>query len=127
MIKEVRPMRTLRWLVVTAVVLSLSGLAGPAPVDAQDRSQAEEGIVALAAEPRSLLPNTIVDWTTNDQVEHMYDRLVDRDPKTYKPAPMLATGWKVVNDTTWEFTLKQGVKFHNGEPFNATSVKATMD
>ena len=31
------------------------------------------------------------------------------------------------NDTTWEFTLKQGVKFHNGEPFNAQSVKATMD
>jgi peptide/nickel transport system substrate-binding protein len=40
---------------------------------------------------------------------------------------MLATGWKVVNDTTWEFTLRQGVKFHNGEPFNAQSVKATMD
>ena len=40
---------------------------------------------------------------------------------------MLATGWKIVNDTTWEFTLRQGVKFHNGEPFNAASVKATMD
>src|SRR5262249_3989369 len=127
MIKEVRPMRTMRWRVVTAVVLSLSGLADPAPVDAQDRSKTKEVIVAFAAEPRSLLPNTIVDWTTNDQVEHMYDRLVDRDPKTYKPAPMLATSWKVVNDTTWEFTLRQGVKFHNGEPFTAASVKATMD
>ena len=83
--------------------------------------------LAFAAEPRSLLPNTIVDWTTNNQLEHMYDRLVDRDAKTYKPSPMLATGWKVVNDTTWEFTLEQGVKFHNGEPFNAASVKATMD
>ena len=38
----------------------------------------------------------------------MYDRLVDRDPKTYKPTPMLATSWKVVNDTTWEFTLRTG-------------------
>src|SRR5215471_5383688 len=127
MIKEVRPMRTLRWLVVTAVVLSLSGLADPAPVEAQDRSKTKEIIVAFAAEPRTLLPNTIVDWTTNDQVEHIYDRLVDRDAKTYKPAPMLATGWKIVNETTWEFTLRQGVKFQNGEPFNAASVKATMD
>jgi ABC-type transport system substrate-binding protein len=40
---------------------------------------------------------------------------------------MLATGWKIVNDTTWEFTLRQGVKFHNGEPFNAQSVKATLE
>src|SRR5262249_39986399 len=127
MIKEVRPMRTMRWLVVTAVVLSLSGLADPAPVDAQDRSKTKGVIVAFAAEPRALLPHTLLASTTNDQAGHMYHRRRDRDPKTYKPAPMLATGWKVVNDTTWEFTLKQGVKFHNGEPFNATSVKATMD
>jgi len=120
-------MRTLRWLVVLAVVLPLSGLADPAPAGAQDRSKTKEVIVAFAAEPRTLLPDTIVDWTTNVQLENMYDRLVDRDAKTYKPAPMLATSWKIVNDTTWEFTLRQNVKFHNGEPFNAASVRATMD
>src|SRR3989475_9108592 len=121
-------MRHLRSVTVLAPLLCLlPSLAGPAPAPAQDRARTKDVIVAFAAEPRSLLPNTIVDWTTNDQVEHMYDRLVDRDPKTYKPAPMLATGWKVVNDTTWEFALRQGVKFHNGEPFNAASVKATMD
>ena len=111
-------------LVVLAFALALFATG---PAGAQDRARSKEVVVALAAEPRSLLPNTIVDWTTNNQLEHMYDRLVDRDAKSYKPAPMLATGWKVVNDTTWEFTLKQGVKFHNGEPFNAQSVKATMD
>ena len=115
-----------RCLAAVAVVLALAIPAAP-PAGAQDRSRSKEVIVAFAAEPRSILPNTIVDWTTNTQVEHIYDRLVDRDPKSYKPAPMLATGWKVVNDTTWEFTLRQGVKFHNGEPFNAQSVKATMD
>ncbi|PYO58671.1 MAG: hypothetical protein DMD83_02750, partial [Candidatus Rokuibacteriota bacterium] len=119
-------MQQLRSLVLLAALLCLS-MPPAGPALAQDRARAKEVIVAFAAEPRSLLPNTIVDWTTNDQVEHMYDRLVDRDPKTYKPAPMLATGWKVVNDTTWEFALRQGVKFHNGEPFNAASVKATMD
>ena len=60
----------------------------------------------------------IVDWTTNNMLEHIYDRLLDRDSKTFKPKPMLATEWKIVNDTTWEFKLRKGVKFHNGEPFN---------
>src|SRR5215470_3820626 len=111
----------------TLVALAGALLAAATPSPAQDRARAKEVIVGFAAEPRSLLPNTIVDWTTNDQLEHMYDRLVDRDAKAYKPIPMLATGWKIVNDTTWEFTLRQGVKFHNGEPFTAASVKATMD
>jgi peptide/nickel transport system substrate-binding protein len=112
-----------RRIVLAAIVMLVVPVLG----SAQDRSRTKEVVLAFAAEPRSLLPNTIVDWTTNDQVEHMYDRLVDRDPKSYKPAPMLATGWKVVNDTTWEFALRQGIRFHNGEPFTAASVKATMD
>ena len=114
-------------LAIVVTLLSVFALGGPLSAQAQDRAKTKEVVVAFAAEPRTLLPNTIVDWTTNDQVEHIYDRLVDRDAKNYKPAPMLATGWKIVNDTTWEFTLRQGVKFQNGEPFNAASVKATMD
>ncbi len=115
----------MRILRSVAAALALLGLVAPA--EAQSRAAAKEVIVALAAEPRSLLPNTIVDWTTHTQLEHIYDRLVDRDPKSYKPIPALATSWRIVNDTTWEFTLRQGVKFHNGEPFNAQSVKATFD
>jgi len=107
-----------------AAILTILSWAAPAP--AQDRMKAEEVVVAFAAEPRTLLPNTIVDWTTNNMIEHMYDRLVDRDPKTYKPIPMLATSWRVVDNTTWEFALRKGVKFHNGEEFTAESVKATM-
>ncbi len=98
-----------------------------APVEAQDRARTKEVVVGFGAEPRTLLGVTIVDWTTNSQIEHIYDRLLDRDAATLKPKPMLATGWKVVDDTTWEFTLRKNVKFHNGEPFTAQSVKATMD
>src|SRR5213083_3174425 len=104
-----------------AVALALIG-AGAAP--AQDRARTKEVVIGLGAEPRTMLAVTIVDWTTNTQLEHIYDRLLDRDPRTLKPKPMLATGWKIVNDTTWEFTLRQGVRFHNGEAFNADSVKA---
>ncbi|HEV8615221.1 MAG TPA: ABC transporter substrate-binding protein [Methylomirabilota bacterium] len=117
-----------RWTAVVAFALVVAMAVTAAPtVQAQDRVKTKEVVVGLAAEPRTLLAVTIVDWTTNAQIEHIYDRLLDRDAKTLKPKPMLATSFKVVNDTTWEFTLRKGVKFHNGEPFDAQSIKATMD
>ena len=115
-------MRRLIALVPLAIVLILFD---PAAAGAQGRGK--EIVVGLGAEPRTMLAVTIVDWTTNNMLEHIYDRLLDRDAKTFKPKPMLAESWKIVNDTTWEFKLRKGVKFHNGEPFTAQSVKATID
>jgi peptide/nickel transport system substrate-binding protein len=114
-------------IAAVAVVAMLAAVLAAGPAQAQDRARTKEIVVGLGAEPRTLLGVTIVDWTTNNMLEHIYDRLLDRDAKTLKPKPMLATAWKVINDTTWEFSLRQGVKFHNGEPFNAQSVKATFD
>ena len=119
-------MGTKRRLVVAVLaVVVLAGLGTTAA--AQDRVKTKEVVVGLGAEPRTLLAVTIVDWTTNNMLEHIYDRLLDRDAKTFKPKPMLATEWKIVNDTTWEFKLRRNVKFHNGEPFTAASVKATIE
>jgi peptide/nickel transport system substrate-binding protein len=117
-----RPTTPVALLALLALAVALAS-----PAAAQDRARTKEVVIALGAEPRTMLAVTIVDWTTNTQLEHIYDRLLDRDAKTLKPKPMLATGWKIVNDTTWEFTLRQGVKFHNGEPFTAHSVKATLE
>ena len=111
-----------RFVTALAVVVALAGSAL-----AQDRVKRKEIVVGLGAEPRTMLAVTIVDWTTNNMLEHIYDRLLDRDPASFKPMPMLATSWKIVNDTTWEFVLRKGVKFHNGEPFTAQSVKATLE
>src|SRR2546428_12145764 len=112
--------------VATLAALFVAALT-VASAHAQDRSKTKEVVVGLGAEPRTMLAVTIVDWTTNNMLEHMYDRLLDRDAKTFKPKPMLAESWRIVNDTTWEFKLRKGVKFHNGEPFTAQSVKATID
>ncbi len=57
---------------------------------------------------------------------HFYDSLVEWD-KQGNLVPMLAESWRSLDDKTWEFKLRKGVKFHNGEPFTAESVKFTLE
>ncbi|MBL8701474.1 MAG: ABC transporter substrate-binding protein [Alphaproteobacteria bacterium] len=59
-------------------------------------------------------------------VDNIFDTLVMRD-KDMKLVPGLAESWKSIDDTTWEFKLRSGVKFHNGEAFDANAVKFTID
>lgn len=56
----------------------------------------------------------------------IFDALTRVDNKGIVRA-RLATYWKLMDPTTWRFTLRQGVKFSNGEAFNAAAVKATVD
>ena len=57
---------------------------------------------------------------------NMYDSLLHKNPKLgYEPS--LATEWRPVDDNTWEFKLRKGVRFHNGDAFSAADVKFTFD
>lgn len=57
----------------------------------------------------------------------IYDRLINFDAKTLAPAPGLATAWKYAKPDVLEMTLRDGVKFHDGTPFNAAAVKFNLD
>jgi peptide/nickel transport system substrate-binding protein len=59
--------------------------------------------------------------TTNSILQHAYEGLT-RYTKDYKIEPALATGWKQLSDTHWRFTLRKGVRFHDGSPFSADDV-----
>ncbi len=55
-----------------------------------------------------------------------WDMLAYRDPDTFRNVPALATGWTQVDPLTLEFTLRPGVKFHNGDAFGADDVVYTI-
>jgi len=57
----------------------------------------------------------------------MYETLVSTETSALKVTPLLATSWKLIDDKTWEFKLRTGVKFHNGEDFDANSVKFSLE
>lgn len=83
-------------------------------------------VVAQNADAATLDPQKQGKMPDMNILINMFDTLVTRDADN-KLAPALATEWKAVNDTTWEFKLRDGVKFHDGEPFNADVVKYSID
>lgn len=59
--------------------------------------------------------------------QQVWDTLIYRDPKTGEYKGQLATAWKWIDEKTLEFELRQNVKFHNGEEFDADDVVYTMN
>ncbi len=55
----------------------------------------------------------------------LYNSLVGKDADAHW-TPGLATAWKQVDDRTWEFSLRQGVRFNDGAPFTADDVIASL-
>jgi peptide/nickel transport system substrate-binding protein len=74
----------------------------------------------------SLDPTDYRDRNTQVALKNMFDSLTTRD-KDLKVVPQLAESWKILDDTTWEFKLRRGVKFHNGDDFTSKDVKFTLD
>lgn len=58
-------------------------------------------------------------------LNHVYEGLVRFD-KNFRIEPALAESWKIIEPTVWQFTLRKGVKFHNGEAFTADDVIASL-
>jgi len=61
-------------------------------------------------------------WITLNVFEHLME--VDKDGVL---VPRLATGWQWLDERTLEVKLRQGVKFHNGEKFDAEIVKLNWE
>ncbi len=83
-------------------------------------------VVAQGVDPTTLDPQDHEETPAYNVLLNLYDTLLVRD-KNLKITPWLATSYKLINPTTWEFKLRQGVKFTNGEEFDAEVAKFSLE
>ena len=98
---------------IAGILVAALGTAGTAG--------ARELSVGLASAPTSMDPHVQNFWPNNSMASHIFDGLVHQDENQHL-RPGLAVAWKAVDGTTWEFRLREGVKFHDGSPFTADDV-----
>ena len=116
-----RVRRSVAWVMITVGVLAL-GI--PTTGVAQPRGQL---VAALDSDRETLDPHQATGTIDYMVLMHIFDHLIARNPETMKLVGGLAESWRTVDDLTWEFKLRKGVKFQNGEPVNATAVKFSID
>jgi peptide/nickel transport system substrate-binding protein len=84
-------------------------------------ASAQELKIGLSAEPTAMDPHFHNLTPNNSLLKHIYDRVTEQDEnQTVKPA--LAQSWRTIDDKTWEFKLRPGVKFSDGSDFTANDV-----
>lgn len=97
-----------------------SGAETPAPAATKDTL-----IVAQGADAVTLDPHGTNDQPSSRVMKQIYETLVNQN-ENMELEPGLAESWEQVDELTFEFELKQGVKFHNGEELTANDVKFTI-
>jgi len=101
-------------------VLVLLGLPGAA-------AQPKPVVVVQSGETATLDWHMHCDKNAHEPDRQIFDTLLRRDLKTLKLEGNLAESWRLLTDTTWQFKLRRGIKFHNGEPFDAAAVKFSVE
>jgi peptide/nickel transport system substrate-binding protein len=118
-----RTMRTHSWGPLAVLPLALALAGGPV-------AAAEEGeiVVVLSEEPDIIDPCEASRSNVGRIVkQNVTETLTEIDPDDGSITPRLATEWEQVDDLTWRFKLREGVTFHDGEPFNAEAVKTAIE
>ena len=82
--------------------------------------------IALSADVTSIDPHYHNLTPNNNIAEHIFETLITKDARS-RLKPALAESWRAVDDLTWEFKLRRGVKFHDGSDFTAQDVVFTLD
>lgn len=118
-------MRRRSWLLGTALAAGLAAMPAGTPAWAQKAND------TLRIAWRDTIAN--IDPYYNQLrsglvlAHQVWDGLLYRDPETFQIKPLLAKSFRWVDDTTLEFELRPGVKFHNGDAFSADDVVYTIN
>ncbi len=86
---------------------------------APEPTEGEELVIATHAENQAMQAQQTYKEVNSPGLRNVIEQLVGMDPDTGDLIPMLATEWEQVDDLTWRFTLREGVEFHDGSPFDA--------
>lgn len=117
---------TRRGLMAAAAGATLA--LGSAPLPAAAQTPPDVLIVGQIAEPKSLDPAAVTAVNDFRILVNLYEGLTRYKDGTLQPEPALATDWEISEDgTVYTFTLREGVTFHDGTPFNAEAVKFNFD
>ena len=128
-------MRTRNRIVALGVGLLLlagcgaSGQSGSAaPSASGTAAQPSNAVVTVAvqADPPTLDPQKPGGPVGDNFYRNLFDTLLQQDPQG-KIIPGIATKWEQLDTTTWQFTLRSGAKFTDGEPVDAAAVKFTVE
>jgi peptide/nickel transport system substrate-binding protein len=85
-------------------------------------------VVGQVAEPQALDPHAVTAVNDFRILMNIYDGLVRYASGTLEVEPSLATSWDISDDgTVYTFSLREGVSFHDGSPFNAEAVVFNFD
>ena len=110
-----------RWFLIPLVLALVA--VGPLPADAQPKDTLT---VALVSHAPTLDPHMHFERVGILVNINMFDSLLHKNARLeYEPS--LATSWKALSDTQWEFKLRKGVKFHNGETMTPDDVKYSFE
>ncbi len=103
---------------IAAAALAACALAAPA--------LAQRSLTMGVQTPPSALDPHFHNTTQNSMMlMQIFERLFELDNRAV-PQPRLATGMRMIDDLTWEVTLRQGVRFHDGTPFEADDIAYTF-
>jgi len=106
---------------VTLVTVAIASIA--AIVSTAGAGSGVTLVFASAADPKTLDPALVSDGESLRPIRQMMEGLVTLKPGSTIVSPSLALGWTVSkNRLSWTFTLRKGVKFQDGTPFNAAAV-----
>lgn len=112
-------------LLSAAILLGACGSAS-SPTGSSSGPSSKLLTVALSHDPQSLDPMVDSSGETQNILHNVFDSLVVANDQLQQTGD-LATSWKFVAPSSWDFTLRSGVKFQDGTPVTAADVKYSFD
>jgi peptide/nickel transport system substrate-binding protein len=103
---------------LSAAAIGMALRAAPEATFAQ-AEPAGQITISLSAEPATLENWNAYSLDGHPVLRNIFEALLNRDPATNELVGELAAAWEWTDDRTLRFTLREGVTFHDGSPFNA--------